>query len=272
MTAMASPELLALAVDEAENDWEIEVVETISSTNQELSRRFSNVVSTPHIILWAEEQTDGRGRLNRTWVSEKGKDISSSICFPSPVKVPETPKLSILAGISLCRILKGSYGINARVRWPNDVMVNDTKVAGILCAYLGKPDAVICGTGINVNSEPGIYDFGEGRSYTTIKAILGREIERERLYGKWLIEYEKSWALGVKEKPGELRSEFDKFNYYNGISVEVYSGAGEERERIKGQPDVIGVADSIDESGALLVKESGRMYRVEIDDVIVPIE
>ena len=77
---------LKAALHQSQNNWEIEIIDSVDSTNAELSRRYHPVKTVPNLILWAETQNKGRGRLNRQWFSAPGKDITASIIFPSPSK------------------------------------------------------------------------------------------------------------------------------------------------------------------------------------------
>lgn len=256
------------------NSWEIEFVESIDSTNTELSRRFSSAESAPFFLLCADEQTAGRGRLTRKWFSIKGADITASVIFPSPVQRQDTPKLTIPAGLALVEVLEKEYGMDSKVRWPNDVLTEKGKIAGILSAYLPKPDAVICGTGINVNSEPDALSLGPYRTVTTLGAELGRKIERESLLAQWLLAYEKIWELAGAENLERLKTGFDNVSYYlrKRVRILVDAAGGRDEEEIEATDEFEGIARGLDDSGALTVtRDDGSEYSVGIEDLIIPL-
>ncbi len=256
------------------NSWEIEFVESIDSTNSELSRRFSSAESAPFLLLCADEQTAGRGRLARKWFSIKGDDITASVIFPSPVQRRDTPKLTLPAGLALVEVLDKEYGMNSKVRWPNDVLTEKGKIAGILSAYLAKPDAVICGIGINVNSEPDAFSLGPHRTMTTVGAELGRKIEREPLLAQWLLAYEKIWELADAENLERLKTDFDNASFYPGkrVRILVDAAGGRDEEAMKASDEFEGIAAGLDDSGALTVtRDDGSEYSAGIEDVIIPL-
>jgi BirA family biotin operon repressor/biotin-[acetyl-CoA-carboxylase] ligase len=102
----------------------------------------------------AEEQTAGRGRLGRTWYSEKSRGIYVSIILRPPFSPSAAPILTLMAGVATQQTLSAITGLSVDIRWPNDLLVNGKKVAGILTemsAELGRLHAVVLGVGINVN-------------------------------------------------------------------------------------------------------------------------
>lgn len=267
---MGIPEELSRYLEGSPNPWEIEAVQTIGSTNSELSVRFSNYPAAPWLILWAEEQTEGRGRLKRSWFSMKGQDITASVLFPSPVKSGDVPKISICAGIALTNVLNRDYGLDGQVRWPNDVLINGLKVAGILCSYLSAPNGIVCGIGINANSDRHMPEID--RDYTTLSAETGTYLNRTQLFARWLLEFEKSWTLAKAEEIENLRATFERTNYYLDREVRILPDAGYDRDSADVPGQFSGIAKGLSESGALvIVKRTGEEYLVDIDDVIIPL-
>jgi BirA family biotin operon repressor/biotin-[acetyl-CoA-carboxylase] ligase len=105
-------------------------------------------------VVVAEEQTGGRGRLGRTWYSEKSSGIYVSVIMRPPFSPSAAPILTLMAGVATHHALSTATGLGVDIRWPNDLLVNGKKVAGILTemnAELGRLHAVVLGIGINVN-------------------------------------------------------------------------------------------------------------------------
>ena len=270
---MANPELLASILSDSPLPWEILCMQSVDSTNGELSRRFSNSSAVPRLVLWTEEQTSGRGRLRRKWLSVPERDITASVCFPSPVPPSDSPKLSLIAGIALVRVIETAYGLSAQVRWPNDVITQHGKLAGILSVYLSSSNGLVCGIGINANSNPGDVPLEKDRPRTTLRSELGHEIDRNELLAAWLKEFERKWSLAAEERIDDLRTEFDPLSYYKGKRVRVLIGAGESRGEYSGGDQLEGTATTIDKSGALLLEIPGRCpYAANVEDVLIPID
>lgn len=266
-------DILSNLLTDSPNPWKIERIATIDSTNSECARRFSNSDSVPWFILWAEEQTEGRGRLERKWFSNPGKDITASVVFQSPAPQASIHKLVLPAGIALVAVLREEYGIRAAVRWPNDVLVNGHKLAGILCSYLAGPNAVVCGIGINVNSDPNIADTEFNTPATTMLRETGSDNSRDRLFGLWLLEFEKLWFMSLDENFRILKDTFDRVNFYREKPVRIIPGAAAVRNSDTFDEKHVhtGIAESLDPEGALTINlRDGWQYSVKIDDVIIP--
>ncbi|MCX6646559.1 MAG: biotin--[acetyl-CoA-carboxylase] ligase [bacterium] len=255
------------------NKWVVERIDCIDSTNSELARRFSCSDTVPYLLLWAEEQVSGRGRLQRKWFSCPGMDITASVIFPSPVERSCVHKLVLPAGLALTNILRDTYGLNALVRWPNDVLVGGKKIAGILCSYLAAPDAVICGIGINVNSNSDDLAVDTFTPGTTVFAESGKETSRHRLLGLWLLEFENLWRLAKDENFEILSDKFNSVNFYKGMRVKIFPDAASTRDRgIVEKSGFTGIAGNLNSVGTLIINlDNGALYAVKIDDVIIPI-
>jgi BirA family biotin operon repressor/biotin-[acetyl-CoA-carboxylase] ligase len=236
-------------------------------------RRFGQSSHVSRTVLWADEQTAGQGRLDRHWFSIPGRDITASVCFPSPVDCIDAPKLSLIAGIALVGILREEFGIEALAKWPNDVVTPRGKIAGILSSYLSPSDGVICGIGINVNSRPDEIYFDPIRPCASVRTELGHEVSREGIFAQWLRAFEEIWPLARCSRFCDLQAAFDPISYYRGKRMKVYIGAAPVPDNITNCEVIEGRAMSIDSSGALLIEtlNSGE-YKVTIQDTLVPIE
>jgi len=271
---MIRHELLTNVLSQSPRQWKIECIDCIDSTNLELCRRYASSEIIPYLVLWSEEQTEGRGRLARKWFSITGSDITASVIFPSPVPRTDIAKLNLCAALALIDVLKNEYGIESTSRWPNDVLTENGKLAGILSTYIAESDAVVCGIGINVNSRPEAIELGPVSSRrTTMLAETGREIERAHLMGQWLLRFESLWSLAHSGHAAELIDSFNRASFYKGKRVRVLVGAGMDRDDNPDCEEFEGVAGSIDETGTLLIDLSdGTAYSVRLDDVLIPLE
>lgn len=123
--------------------------DVITSTNQFIKEQYKNL--EPFTIINANKQTNGRGRVDRKWESIEGKNLTFSIYLKPKILPEKLPLLSLVIGASIYNVL--SKYINCLIKWPNDIIVNDKKIAGILVEsiYSNKLEALVAGIGININ-------------------------------------------------------------------------------------------------------------------------
>ena len=132
----------------APGGWLLETVDETASTNADLAARADD--GAPEgLVLVAERQTAGRGRLDRTWTAPAGTGLTFSVLLRPAVAPSRLGWLPLLTGLAVAEALTETAGVGARVKWPNDVMVGDRKLAGVL-AERRADGAVVVGVGLNV--------------------------------------------------------------------------------------------------------------------------
>ncbi len=135
--------------------WRVEVVAESPSTNAHLAAR-ARAGEPPGLVLVAEHQTAGRGRLDRTWTTPPRAALTFSLLVsPAPLPVGRWPWLPLLTGLALTTGVRRAAGVEATLKWPNDVLVGDRKVAGILVELVdvpGRGPAAVVGVGLNVST------------------------------------------------------------------------------------------------------------------------
>lgn len=126
--------------------------DTLSSTNDWGTEHISNFTPGKMTVISASEQIEGRGRYGRRWFAPKGLNIYASFCFFISESQRDPLSLTHLMAISASRMI-GRHGVVCRIKWPNDVMVDNKKIAGILCETVPFPHhfGVVIGIGLNVN-------------------------------------------------------------------------------------------------------------------------
>lgn len=139
---LSRPPLRDVAVGDG---WRVEVVDETGSTNADVAAR-ARAGEAPGLVLVAETQTLGRGRLGRTWTSPP----RAGLTFSALLTVPPSPWVPLLAGVAMCRALGDAAGVEARLKWPNDVLVGDRKICGILAEVAAG--RVVLGMGLNVST------------------------------------------------------------------------------------------------------------------------
>ncbi|MBA2774542.1 MAG: biotin--[acetyl-CoA-carboxylase] ligase [Nocardioidaceae bacterium] len=176
---------------------EVEVVDRSPSTNAELGVR-ARTSDDDGVVLVAEHQTAGRGRLDRTWTTPARSGLTLSILVrPTAVEPVRWPWLPLMAGLVVAASLRDQAGVAAAVKWPNDVIVDDRKVAGILVERIdgaGRAPAAVVGIGLNVSLRedelpvPTATSLVLEQATMTDRSQLARALLRnfDRLYVRWL--------------------------------------------------------------------------------------
>ena len=237
-------------------------LETVSSTNDEAKRLAAEGEETAPdgTVVWAKEQTAGRGRLGREWVSPPGNLYCSLVLRPG-VPVAKAAELGFVAALAVYDMFGtiGEPGHQAHLKWPNDILLNDHKVAGILLeAETGGgdvPEWVILGLGVNVGIFPGDTDFpatsfrAEGWGATEIDCLNG--------FARDFLKWTNTWRE-------------DGFAPIRKNWLWRCHGLGEEIEVRLENETLTGVFTDLDEDGALLLKTGEGMRKITAGDVFFP--
>jgi len=121
-----------------------------------------------------DHQTEGRGRLGRTWDDSPGRSILMSVLLRPPAPMPSWPQLSVVAGEAVAVALRAETGLSASLRHPNDVVVGGRKLVGVLPE--ASPGRVVLGIGVNVNQTLEELPAGTAKPATSVRVELGREV------------------------------------------------------------------------------------------------
>jgi BirA family transcriptional regulator, biotin operon repressor / biotin---[acetyl-CoA-carboxylase] ligase len=171
--------------------------DTIDSTNEE-AKRLAAAGGQHGAVIWAEAQTAGKGREGRTWVSEAGNLFCSLLLQPCVLQT-RLPQLSFVTSLALYRALEGVVHSthNLALKWPNDILLDDKKLGGILLETLPDPESdarwVIIGVGVNVEHYPKDMRYpatslkATGVEIISAKIVLSRFLNCfQPLYDEWL--------------------------------------------------------------------------------------
>jgi len=203
-------------------------------------------------IVIAETQTSGRGRLGRRWHSEKG-GIYFTIILRPKIGPAHAQIINLMAAVSVARAIRALFNLEAKLKWPNDVLIRGKKVCGILAEMEAEMDVikfVNLGIGINANNPISLYEEGA----TSIKEELGRDISRKELLMCVLNEIEKRRSLLGKEIISEWKALSSTIN---------------KKVRIIMQDEVVeGEAIDIDTDGALILRANKGIRRIIAGDCI----
>jgi len=205
-------------------------------------------------IVIAEAQAHGRGRLSREWLSPKGGIYFTLILRPR-ISPAYAPRINLMASVAVATTIKKLFGLNAELKWPNDVLIEDRKVCGILAEMDAEMDVInFVNVGIGINANTSVPQFV--KTATSLKDVLGREISRKDFLSVLLGEIEWQQALLME---ADLIEEWKKL-----------SGTLNKYVRILSPREVIvGRAIDIDTTGALILKErSGSLKKALAGDCI----
>ena len=160
------------------------------ASTMDTARRMAEGGAPEGAVVLAEQQTQGRGRFERPWVSSPGQNLSLSIILRPPID--RMRSLNMAASVALVEAIHATTGLIATVKWPNDVRVNGKKVAGLLIEARapsddGQSDAgyAILGVGLNVNHDP-TPSLTPPAEATSLALALGRPVDRLRVLQAFL--------------------------------------------------------------------------------------
>jgi BirA family biotin operon repressor/biotin-[acetyl-CoA-carboxylase] ligase len=236
---------------------EIRVIQETGSTNADLLEE-ARAGAAEGLVLVAETQTAGRGRLDRTWSSPPRAALTVSVLLrPAGVPPSALAWLPLFTGIAVAAALRDGAGITAGLKWPNDVLVADRKIAGILAEVHG--DAVVAGVGLNVTLTEAELPVPTATSLLLENAAC---LDRERLLAAVLTKLAgqyTAWAAGPCTGRPALRDEYLRWCVTVGREVRV---------ELPGGAVLTGTAADVDESGRLAVRTGSGTTLVGAGDVV----
>lgn len=214
----------------------------------------------PHrTVALAEWQTQGRGRRGRTWLAPLGNGLAFSLLWRSGRPAAELSGLSLAVGVALVGGLQHLGLMQARVKWPNDVVVRGAKLAGVLIELSGDmlgPSAAVIGVGINLQGGDELSQ-SVGQPVTDLSSQLGR-VNRNEVFVALLTALDEGLARFEHEGFAAFREEWNLCHAYGERAVDVLTGQGER---------ITGVAKGVDEMGALLLDTRDGLRRFHSGEV-----
>lgn len=225
----------------------------IESTNSE-AKALALKGAPEGTVVVAEAQTAGRGRLGRRWTSPAGKGLLFSVVLRPALSMNEAHLLTLVAAAAAADAIEKHVSTRVRIKWPNDLIVDDRKVGGILMEVSGEQDEVdwvVVGIGLNVNTEFSELPVALRRTATSLKMAGGEAVDRSDVLATLLLCLEAHYMAAVRGGFERALSAFRERDYLvsRTISVETRQGP------------VVGRAAGIDDRGALLVELPHRRVR-----------
>jgi BirA family biotin operon repressor/biotin-[acetyl-CoA-carboxylase] ligase len=241
----------------------IDVREQTGSTNADVAGAARTGVPEGLVVV-AEQQLAGRGRRDRVWVSPPRAGLTLSVLLRPGPSVPQRRWgwLSLLAGVALRETVERRTELPARLKWPNDLLVNDAKAAGILAEMVD--DAVVVGIGLNVTTRADELPPPAGLPPTSLRLAGAEVTDREPLL-RDLLRAVAAWYAGWREAGGDAEMCGLLAAYREGCAT-----IGREvRVQVPGGADLIGTATTVDNDGQLVVRTvDGTAKHVSAGDVL----
>ena len=232
---------------------------SVDSTN-ELAKKLAYQGAAEGTIVVAEEQTGGKGRLERNFFSPKGKSILFSMILRPQCMAKDAPKFTLMAAVAVARAFE-RLNLHTEIKWPNDIMYNERKLVGILTemsAEIGHVNYIVIGIGINVNFSREDFPESIREIAASLSEISGEELNRAVVLRVVLEEFEK---LYIENNFDEVFKTWREYNNTLDKKVTVFSAD---------TGDIFtGTAIDIDEDGALIVETDSGKKTVYAGDVSV---
>lgn len=244
----------------------MEVLAESPSTNAVVAAR-ARAGAAEGLVVVADHQTAGRGRLDRTWVTPPRSALTfSALLVPDPVPVARWPWLPLLAGVAVVEGVRRATGLGCVLKWPNDVLIDGAKLAGILVERVERPDddrrgaAAVVGVGLNVSTTAGELPVDTA---TSLLLAGAGEVDRAALLGHVLAalreEYD-AWLAVAGDATGRLATTYLRSCDTVGRDVRVDLPDG---------TTLTGRASGIDADGRLeVVTDTGRTTVLGAGDVV----
>jgi BirA family biotin operon repressor/biotin-[acetyl-CoA-carboxylase] ligase len=240
---------------------EILVFEETASTN-EVVEHLAKSGAREGLVVFAESQTRGRGRRGRAWASPRGKGLWFSVLLRPTLPTSAASRITVAASVAVARAIRQNCGVDARIKWPNDVMVNGKKLAGVLTELRAEADEILLATlgiGIDVNCRREDFPGELAGIATSLELETGNAQDRVALAARVLIALDECYQAALTD----FETVVDEW-------AKLCTTLGHQIVVTMGQHRIEGFAQALDGDGALLLRrDSGQIERIVGGDVVV---
>lgn len=235
--------------------------EEVVETTQKVAHRLANEGAKEGTIVVAEEQSNGRGRMDRKWVSPKYTGIWLSIILRPNLPPHKAPQLTLIAAVSVVQAIEEVTGLSPEIKWPNDVLLNGKKITGILTEMQADADriaSIIMGIGINVNQSKEDYPPELQDKATSLAIEKGQKISRAELIQALLLKLETLYKIYIEKGFHPIKLLWESYAVSIGkyITARTLTGA------------IAGKAIGITDEGVLLLEDGeGKLHHIYSADI-----
>jgi BirA family biotin operon repressor/biotin-[acetyl-CoA-carboxylase] ligase len=259
----------------------LERVATTKSTNDDLLARWRAGELIDPVARIAHDQTSGKGRAGRAWLSNPGDTLCFSLAYPFDKRPHELSGLSLVIGLAVVAGIAGALGINEttlhqqglRLKWPNDLLLNNAKLGGILIeggqSSPSSPTWMVIGLGLNLRNAEFITQNSEYQTalgaaaldqLTTHATLIP---DTEFIWLKLIESFERHLTQFEQHGFSFFKDSWSHWDAFNGQSVCI-SGAGKE--------PIVGVSSGVDQSGALILHQHDKSIVIHAGDVSLRVQ
>lgn len=251
MEAKLSPATIQAGLRASRFGRPLSVYPRVDSTN-DIARELAEQGASEGTAVIAREQTGGRGRLGRPWISPPGGLWLSVVLRPT-LPVAQWPLLGFAGSVGAATAVEAIAGVTPQLKWPNDLVIDDRKLGGVLIE--AGPAYAIAGIGINANVGLDALSSETTSSATTLLALRGQAVDLNALAREVLLQVERAYDLLYQDVSALIQQ-------WRGRSVILGRHVG-----VSGTETFEGIAENVDAQGALLVRTPTGLRRVVVGDV-----
>jgi BirA family biotin operon repressor/biotin-[acetyl-CoA-carboxylase] ligase len=233
---------------------------TLDSTNSKAYQMALNGAGEGEVVL-SESQEMGRGRLGRQWFSPPFLNLYLSVILRPNILPHQASLITLVAAVAAADAIRGFSGLLPLIKWPNDILLGDRKVAGLLNEIHSEMDRiyfVILGMGVNLNIDESMFSKEIQSSATSLKIAMGQTVSRKAFLAFFLQKLERWYSIFLKKGSAVILKAWRDRAHIKGRRVKVTS-FGE---------TFVGMAIDVDSDGALILEtEDGKRRRVVAGDI-----
>lgn len=260
--ALHADDLLARLKDTRIVGRDVRVFKETNSTN-DVIEKLARDGAKEGVVVYAESQSKGRGRMGRKWVSPANKGLWFSVLLRPQMRPQAVTQITVAAATALSRAIRQTSGVSLQVKWPNDILIDGRKVGGILTEMNAEVDQVkyvILGIGVDVNLAESDLPEELKDVASSVSIASGKKEDRPALAAAILEELDADYARLRRGEFKAVAEEWESQCITLGRDVAVTIGSRKFRGR----------AESLDEDGALMVRLAhGQLERITGGDVVL---
>jgi BirA family biotin operon repressor/biotin-[acetyl-CoA-carboxylase] ligase len=235
--------------------------EKVSST-QHIAHDAARKNAAHGTTVIADEQKEGKGRMNRSWQSARDKGIWLSLILRPEIQPQLAPQLTLLTATVLADVLSMHTDTKPMIKWPNDILLNEKKCAGILTELQAEQDQIqyiVIGIGLNVNQSEAEWNGSIRKKATSLKAETGKSWSIKELFQEFLTSFEKAYDAYMEKGFSEVKNKWESYGFRLGEKIKIKTMNKTWEALFSGLAD----------DGALVIKEEDgeliTLYSAEID-------
>jgi len=244
-----------------DNPIKIQITESTSSTNEDAKLHMVNQADSITVHL-SEQQTAGKGRNGKKWISPKGKNIYLSVGWKSPLNYKDLEGMSLAVGVIIAKVLNRYSDSKAYIKWPNDILIEDKKISGILIETQElsshKGIGIVIGLGVNVHMSE---EDGEeiDQIWTSLDKTFRKKYDRNEIVSNLLKEIIKLTKIFPQKGFKHYKLEFESLNILKGKECNVISGGSTKVVKVK----------EVNDKGELVVQENSEYLALRYGEVSI---